>query len=179
MRTEILIFIGPTNAGKTTFSKKFEELGFVCFNYDYRYRENLHLSKQCRNILEYIFLIHQMIIREILQYEDRNIVYEGVHFLFRNILCSVLNSVGTRDVKYIIFDLPFLELWKRLKLRVRHQNRRKYRLQMYCLLAGTWTLFKISKSVYCRVIPENRLYFIRCQEDCNQLYIRYRKVLEI
>ncbi|HMV79216.1 MAG TPA: hypothetical protein PL048_04310 [Leptospiraceae bacterium] len=174
MKTEILIFIGPTNAGKTTFSKKFEELGYVCFHYDCRYRDSLHLSDQYGNILNYIFSVHSDILGEFKKYKNRSIVYEGVHFLFKNILCSVLNSVREREISFIVFDFPFQELWKRLRARVRDQNRRKYRLQMYCLLAATWLLFKISKSAYCRLIPQNSLYFIRSQKDLDEFYIRCR-----
>jgi shikimate kinase len=167
---EILIFIGATNAGKTTFSKKLETIGFACFNFDKNYKENLNLNRRDSGILSYIFSIHNQIMTRVLNDKIDFVIYEGTHFLLKKIFLDLFNVLANQKASFVVFEIPFLLLWDRLTKRVELQKYKRYRLQMYLLLIVSWAVFQFNKSFIYKTLSKENVHIIRNQYDLDKLY---------
>lgn len=154
-----LIMVGPTNSGKTTTSYKYNSKKSRIFNFDQEYKNKFNIKligkKKFRTI-------HQSVLDKIIKNESNLCVYEGSHLILPYLFNTIIETIKSESLVFILFDFSFFDLWIRMKNRPSY---RKTKFEKFILLFITYILFSLNKNILTKKLKEKNIKYIEIKNS--------------
>lgn len=150
-----LIMVGPTNSGKTTTSYKYNSEKSRIFHFDREYKNRLSTKLAGRKEFR---TIHQSVLDKIIKNESDLCVYEGSHLILPDLFNTIIGTIKSENLAFILFDFPFFDLCIRMKNRSSYQNTK---FEKFILLLVSYILFSLNKNILTKKLKEKTLSILK------------------
>ncbi|EJO69275.1 hypothetical protein [Leptospira kirschneri] len=154
-----LIMVGPTNSGKTTTSYKYHSAKSRIFNFDQEYKNKLGTKFIGK---KKFITIHQSVLDKIIKNETNLCVYEGSHLILPDLFNTIIETIKSESLVFILFDFSFFDLWIRMKNR---SSYRKTKFEKFILLFVTYILFSLNKNILTKKLKEKNIKYIEIKNS--------------
>ncbi|EKR72128.1 hypothetical protein [Leptospira noguchii] len=154
-----LIMVGPTNSGKTTTSYKYNSEKSRIFHFDREYKNRLSTKLAGRKEFR---TIHQSVLDKIIKNESDLCVYEGSHLILPDLFNTIIGTIKSENLAFILFDFPFFDLCIRMKNRSSYQNTK---FEKFILLLVSYILFSLNKNILTKKLKEKNIKYIEIKNS--------------
>lgn len=89
-------------------------------------------------------------------------MYEGSHLILPYLFNTIIETIKSESLVFILFDFSFFDLWIRMKNRPSY---RKTRFKKFMLLFITYKPFSLNKNILTKKLKEKNIKYIKIKNS--------------